>query len=95
MGAAAGEGVPHYSCDFYGDAFIQDPWPHYSAMRALGPVVFIPDLGNYALTQYAAVRAALRSLRSLKANTALQATLSGARCCRAIPSRLNRRGILI
>ncbi len=59
MGAAAGEGVPHYSCDFYGDAFIQDPWPHYAAMRALGPVVFIPDLGNYALTQYAAVRAAL------------------------------------
>lgn len=53
-------GVPQYACDFYGDDFIQDPWPHYAAMRKLGPVVYIPDLDNYAITRHAEVRAALR-----------------------------------
>ncbi|MEP5731404.1 MAG: cytochrome P450/oxidoreductase [Sulfitobacter sp.] len=46
--------------DFYADAFIRDPHPHYAAMRALGPVVYIPSLGNYVLTQHAPVQNALR-----------------------------------
>lgn len=53
-------GAPVYSCDFYGDAFIRDPWPHYARMRELGPVVWLPELDNFALTRYDAVRAALR-----------------------------------
>ena len=52
--------VPVYECDFYDDAFIRDPHPHYRRMRALGPVVYIPQLDNYALTGHAAVRSALR-----------------------------------
>lgn len=52
--------APSYDVDFYADDFIRDPHPHYAAMRALGPVVFIPSLGNYALTQHAVVQNALR-----------------------------------
>lgn len=52
--------APSYDADFYSDAFIQDPWPHYARMRALGPVVFLPRLGNFALTRHAEVSAALR-----------------------------------
>ena len=52
--------APTYDVDFYADDFIRDPHPHYAAMRALGPVVYIPSLGNYALTQHAVVQNALR-----------------------------------
>ena len=52
--------IPHYEQDFYGDAFIADPLPHHAAMRALGPVVFLPALGNYAITRYDEVKQALR-----------------------------------
>ncbi len=51
---------PKYDVDLYGDACIQDPWPHYAAMRALGPVVWLAHHECYALTQYDVVRAALR-----------------------------------
>ncbi len=52
--------APVYDVDFYADDFIRDPHPHYAAMRALGPVVYIPSLGNFALTQHVAVQNALR-----------------------------------
>ncbi|MEP5762026.1 MAG: cytochrome P450/oxidoreductase [Litoreibacter sp.] len=52
--------VPSYDVDFYSDDFIRDPHPHYAAMRTLGPVVFIPSLGNYAFTQHRVVQDALR-----------------------------------
>ena len=52
--------IPRYEQDFYSDAFIADPLPHYAAMRALGPVVFLPTLGNYAVTRYEEVKQALR-----------------------------------
>ena len=52
--------APAYDVDFYSDEFIWNPWPHYAAMRALGPVVWLPRYGNYALTRHAAVAAALR-----------------------------------
>jgi cytochrome P450 len=34
--------------------------PHYAAMRKLGPVVWLPQHGNYALTQYKEVADCLR-----------------------------------
>ena len=55
------DGVPVYEIDFYSDDVILDPYPHYAALRALGPVVFIPQLGNYAITRYAEVREALHN----------------------------------
>jgi cytochrome P450 len=59
---AAGH-VPIYDADFYSDEFILDPHPHYAAMRALGPVVWLPRHGNYAVTRYDEAREALRNHR--------------------------------
>ena len=44
--------APSYDVDFYSDEFIREPWPHYVAMRKLGPLVWLPRHGNYALTRY-------------------------------------------
>lgn len=52
--------APSYDVDFYSDAFIRDPWPHYVAMRNLGPVVWLPQHGNYALPRYKEVADCLR-----------------------------------
>lgn len=58
--AGASTSAPEYDEDLYSDEFIRDPWPRYARMRALGPVVWLPRLGNFALTRHAAVAAALR-----------------------------------
>ncbi|MAT00842.1 MAG: cytochrome [Rhodobacteraceae bacterium] len=55
--------VPIYNADFYSDGFIKNPWPHYTKMRSLGPVIYLPKLGNYALTQYSVVQEALRNYK--------------------------------
>jgi len=53
--------APEYNIDFYSDAVVRNPLPHYARMRALGPVVRLPRHGCYALTRHAEVRAALRN----------------------------------
>lgn len=53
--------APSYDVDFYSDAVIQDPYPHYAAMRELGPVVWLPQNGVYAVTRYEQVTEALRA----------------------------------
>jgi len=57
--------VPKYDCDFYSDDFIKNPFQHYAEMRALGPVVYIPKLNNYAITQFNALKMALMDYHSL------------------------------
>jgi cytochrome P450/ferredoxin-NADP reductase len=52
--------APSYDVDFYSDEFIREPWPHYAAMRELGPLVWLPRHGNYALTRYQEVADCLR-----------------------------------
>ncbi len=52
--------VPVYRADLYSKAAIRDPYPHYAAMRALGPVVWLPKQKLYALPRYAEVKAVLR-----------------------------------
>lgn len=52
--------APSYDVDFYSDAFIQNPWPHYAKMRELGPVVWLPQHENFALTTHDEVARALR-----------------------------------
>jgi len=54
---------PVYDVDFYTDDVIANPWEDYAAMRELGPVVWLPRLGNFAITRYAEVREALRNWR--------------------------------
>ena len=52
--------VPVYRTDLYSRAAIRNPYPHYTAMRALGPVVWLPKQKVYALPRYAEVKAVLR-----------------------------------
>jgi cytochrome P450 len=52
--------APVYRADLYSKTAIRDPYPHYAAMRALGPVVWLPKQKLYALPRYAEVKAVLR-----------------------------------
>ncbi|MGB7317280.1 MAG: cytochrome P450 [Planktotalea sp.] len=49
-----------YTSDFYGDAFILDPLPHYAQMRAAGPVVWLEQNNAYAVARDAEVKDVLR-----------------------------------
>ena len=57
--------IPNYDCDFYSDAFIEMPHYHYTKMRQLGPVVYIPQLNNFAITKFKALKKALFDFESL------------------------------
>jgi cytochrome P450 len=61
--AALPAGVPVYDIEYYSDEVIRAPWHHYAAMRDLGEVIFIPSLGNYAVTRYAECRQVLENWR--------------------------------
>jgi cytochrome P450 len=65
---AAPDDVPVYSADLYSVAAIRDPYPHYAAMRALGPVVWLPKHNLYALPRYAEVRSALGDNDTFRSN---------------------------
>ena len=51
---------PSDPVNLYDDAVIRDPWPHYTRLRAKGPVVWMEALGNFAFTHYDTVRSGLR-----------------------------------
>jgi cytochrome P450 len=53
-------GVPVYRHDVYATAAIVDPYPHYTRMRALGSVVWLPKQRIYALPRFAECKAVLR-----------------------------------
>jgi len=52
--------MPTLDIDFYSDAVIKDPYPVYEKMRALGPVVYLPQHDLYALPRYREVSEVLR-----------------------------------
>ncbi|WP_406813510.1 cytochrome P450 [Mycobacterium sp. M23085] len=52
--------VPVYRPDIYSRSAILDPYPHYRALRHLGPVVWLPRHRLYALPRYAECKATLR-----------------------------------
>jgi len=54
------DGVPVYRENVYGASAIVDPYPHYTRMRALGPVVWLSRQRVYALPRYAECKAVLR-----------------------------------
>ena len=56
--------IPEYKDDFYSDDFIKNPHPHYSKMRNLGPVVFLPKINNFAITRHKALKSALLDYKS-------------------------------
>lgn len=53
--------VPSYDVDLFGDQVILDPFPHYAAIRSLGPVVWLPRNGIYAVGRYREVTEVLRA----------------------------------
>lgn len=44
-------------------AVLRDPYPHYAALRTLGPVVWLSEYGMYMLPRYAEVHQALENWR--------------------------------
>ncbi|MCH9682458.1 MAG: cytochrome P450 [Deltaproteobacteria bacterium] len=66
---------PSYDIDFYSRELIEDPYPHYRAIRDLGPVVHLPRHDLFAIGRFEDVRHALRadevliSGRGVSANT--------------------------
>lgn len=56
--------IPTCEIDFWSDAVILDPYPHYDRLRALGPAVWLARNDVWALTRYESVRGALLSPRS-------------------------------
>lgn len=58
-GAKSPSDAPVYEPDLYSEAAIRDPYPHYRAMRDLGPVVWLPKQNLYALPRYAEVKSVL------------------------------------
>ena len=51
--------IEEYNADFYSDDFIKNQHFHYSEMRKLGSVIFIPMLNNFAITKHSALKQAL------------------------------------
>src|SRR6201994_4127114 len=60
MRAKAPAGVPAYKENIYTTDAIVDPYPHYSRLRAMGPVVWLSRHRVYALPRYAECKAMLR-----------------------------------
>lgn len=56
---------PVYESDIFSDDGLRYPYEHYSAMRALGPVVRLRGHDFYALTRFDDVQAALRDPETL------------------------------
>jgi cytochrome P450 len=54
-------GQPVYDVDLYSDEVLQDPYPHYRALRELGAVVWLPRNGLHVVARFDDVRAALRN----------------------------------
>lgn len=53
-------GVATYAANLYTSAAIVDPYPHYSRLRRLGPVVWLSKHRVYALPRYTECKAVLR-----------------------------------
>jgi cytochrome P450 len=48
-----------YDIDLYSDEVLDEPYPHYTALRELGAAVWLPRNGLWAIGRHADVRAAL------------------------------------
>ena len=53
--------LPTYAPDIFGDDALREPYGHYRALRALGPIVRIRDPDVYVLSRYDDVRDALQA----------------------------------
>ncbi|MFK7838297.1 MAG: cytochrome P450 [Sulfitobacter sp.] len=88
-----------YDKDFYGDAFILDPIPHYAELREAGPVVWLEQNQCYAVARYDEVVEVLRgadrfiSGRGLSLNDDVNALLVGSTLNSDSPVHERRRSV--
>lgn len=54
------EPAPGSELDMWSDEVLDDPWPHYRAIRDAAPAVYLEQYEVYAVGRFADVRAALR-----------------------------------
>lgn len=52
--------IPRYRENLFSTEAILDPYPHYAALRAAGPVVWLPRQRIFAISRYAECKAVLR-----------------------------------
>ena len=52
---------PVFDVDLFSDAVIADSYPHYKALRDLGPAVWLPRHDCWAIARFADVRDALKN----------------------------------
>ncbi|MFD3430247.1 cytochrome P450 [Nocardia fluminea] len=52
--------IPRYRGNLFSTEAILDPYPHYAALRAAGPVVWLPRQRVFAISRYAECKAVLR-----------------------------------
>jgi len=59
MSAVSQGSTAGYDVDIYCDEVLDDPYPHYTALRELGAAVWLPRNGLWAISRHADVREAL------------------------------------
>jgi cytochrome P450 len=91
------QGVPTYDADFWSDDVILNPYPHYDALRTLGPAVWLEKNQVWALTRYASVRDALlnpaifSSAKGCMVNQPMNDATQGIMLCSDDPEHLAMR----
>lgn len=89
--------MPTFEPDFWSDEVILNPYPHYDALRALGPVVWLEKNQVWALTHYASVRDALlnpsvfSSAKGCMVNQPMNHATQGIMLCSDDPQHLAMR----
>lgn len=92
--------APSYDVDLYDDAVLVDPYPHYRAIRDLGPAVWLPRNGMWAVGRFADVRAVLRdhgtfsSARGVAANDVLNGGPNGSTVTSDPPEHTHLRSLV-
>lgn len=56
-----GSGAPVFDGDLYSTRMLRDPYPAYRRLRDLGPAVWMPKRGMWAISRFDEVRTALRA----------------------------------
>jgi len=56
--------VPVLDIDPYSDDFLRDPYPHHSAIRDAGPVVWIPMYETWAIARFKEMQACLKDFET-------------------------------
>lgn len=95
------QGTPVSDIDLFSDEALLDPYPHYDAIRELGPVVWLSRFGLYILTRFEDVRGALArpeifsSAQGVMMNERMNETLRGIVLCSDDAEHDRMRKVLI